>query len=231
MSMFSESSLFSVVPLLVFWLSICGGLVAAWYFRLGYMPHLHRVRTELLSVLAGVMVLELGLCCTGILDPFMAPALLLLNAWGPLDAVLRYPFVYELDSLFAVKQLLLLCAKLALFPFGFVDLLAYFYILVALWSLDFVVLPFVYIVSLPFECTPAEQRGLAKLSGASDTDVAVRLARAVASPGNRTACMRVLRKTRATLSSRKAASPLPVWSPGAGHRRRFAAYDVLSALF
>jgi hypothetical protein len=141
---------------------------------------------------------------------WMAPALALANAWGPLDAVLRYPVVHDMDSIFAMKQLMLLCGKLALFPFGFADLLGSLRTLALLWSLDFVVLPLMYLVALPLERSATEQRRLA--SGVNDVDLVFRLARAVASPPNRHACLAMFeQRAKAVLSPRRKATQLPLW--------------------
>lgn len=206
-------------------LALCGlayaGALWRWSSFLGRRPGLARVRGALLAVLAAATLAELGMCAAGHLQPWMAALILLINAWGPLDAVLRYPAVHDVDTFFTVKQVLLLCVKLVSFPFGFAELLDSLHLLVALSLLNFVALPVLYLVALPLDQSPEEQQRAAK--GVPDVDLAVRLALLAAERRN-WACSGGYRLCE-TLSPRKR-TPLPLWQADAAARcRRPAARD------
>lgn len=150
------------------------GVLGSWTAYLAAQPAPAQVRATMLGVVFAWTVCELALCRTGCLRPWMGPLVLLMNCWGPVDAALRYPAVHDIDSLFAVKQLTLLCGKLASLPFGFVNLLDNLYLLASVSCVNFCVLPVLYVIALPFDQKPEDQRRIAK--GVVDDDIAIRFA-------------------------------------------------------
>ena len=44
------------------------------------------------------------------------------NVWGLLDAAMRYPVVYDLDTFFTLKQVVLVASKTVAYALGFVKI-------------------------------------------------------------------------------------------------------------
>lgn len=173
-------------------------------------------RKALLATLAVTTSIELSFCCAGYLHFWMVPLVLIANAWGPLDAVLRYPIVHDIDTFFTVKQVVILCVKLVSFPFGLADLLANLRLLLGLSLVNFAMLPILYLVALPLDLHPEVQRQAAV--GVIDVDLAVRLAHLASDPRRRSACLKMLRK--ATSSPTKSRQ-LPLWGTMADSRGKY----------
>mmetsp|Transcript_75959 Transcript_75959/g.154106 ORF Transcript_75959/g.154106 Transcript_75959/m.154106 type:complete len:269 (+) Transcript_75959:81-887(+) len=168
---------------------VCAGAsLVAWTAYLWKRPDLARVRAGLLLVLLGTTFLEATLCFTGRFSAWAFPILLFLDAWGPLDAVLRFPAVHDIDTLFGLKQAVLLCGKLVLLPFAFRDLLGSLCLLLELTVINFAVLPLMYLLALPLDRSPEEQRRAAK--GVEDMDLLLRIGRLASDPRRRSALLR-----------------------------------------
>mmetsp|Transcript_1109 Transcript_1109/g.2294 ORF Transcript_1109/g.2294 Transcript_1109/m.2294 type:complete len:219 (-) Transcript_1109:25-681(-) len=177
----------------------------AWSSYLARRPPPNVARRVMLGALGAATAAELLLCWVGHLCWWMVPVILLANAWGPLDAVLRYPVVHDIDTVFTVKQVLILCAKLVSFAFGLDDLLSSIELLALLSAVNFVAMPILYLVALPLDRSPEEQLQASK--GVDDVDVAVRLARLAADPRRRE-CLRTLGQAAATRRRNRSQLPL-----------------------
>eukprot|EP00928_Gymnodinium_smaydae_P024438 TRINITY_DN19772_c0_g1_i1.p1 TRINITY_DN19772_c0_g1~~TRINITY_DN19772_c0_g1_i1.p1 ORF type:complete len:249 (+),score=40.60 TRINITY_DN19772_c0_g1_i1:98-844(+) len=194
------------------WTMVCGVVIWRWACFVGGRPVTERLRSALCAALAAATAVEVSLCLLGFLRWWMVLVFLVLNAWGPLDAVLRYPVMHDVDTFFAMKQLLLLCAKLVSLSFGFVDLLSSMPLLLALSMLDFFVLPALYLMALPLDQSPEEQRRAAR--NVLDVDILLRAARAARDPSRRDLWLRRLR--RCALDAHSVIVPaklrgLPLW--------------------
>eukprot|EP00929_Paragymnodinium_shiwhaense_P101204 TRINITY_DN64107_c0_g1_i1.p1 TRINITY_DN64107_c0_g1~~TRINITY_DN64107_c0_g1_i1.p1 ORF type:complete len:266 (-),score=32.19 TRINITY_DN64107_c0_g1_i1:63-860(-) len=157
------------------WIVVCIIIVWRWLSYLGAKPEPSRGRAGLKVALLLATTAELILCCTGHLHWWMIFVIVFVNGWGPLDAVLRYPHVHDVDTLFTVKQMLLLCIKLGSLAFGLSDLLAQLALLVGLGILNFVLMPAIYVTALPLDARPQEYQKLCK--GVPNIDVAVKMSR------------------------------------------------------
>lgn len=132
------------------------------------------VRAVMVFLLSGATAVELSLSLFG-LTPFWVTLLtVFVNTWGGLDAILRYPMVHDSESLFAMKQLLLVALKTAAYiacmilsvldgRSGFVPFLAV--LLLDVWGL-----PLLYLMAIP--CDPFQQ---VVTDDAGDVDLAVRV--------------------------------------------------------
>jgi hypothetical protein len=77
-----------------------------------------RVRAFLFSILAISTAFDTGLYCRGVTYSSVLCMSLLANAWGGVDAVLRFPAVHKLESFFGLKQIGLLLAKTLAYIIG-----------------------------------------------------------------------------------------------------------------
>merc|ERR1712032_450729 len=120
----------------------------------------------------------------------MLAVIALVNVWGLLDATLRYPVVYDFSSLFSIKQILLLAAKMFFYALSFRSIT-----LSRMWFFDMVllnivVLPLAYLLALPFDL----EDSFAPLGNSDyDVDVAVRIFRFVARPRRWRECAKACR--------------------------------------
>jgi hypothetical protein len=115
--------------------------------------HTH-IRRALLRALAVCTLIEAWLWLSGDLETWSFGLIFLVNCWGTLDAVLRFPVLHSFSSMFVWKQLALVMLKVMCYVCGFhdaVDRLALF--VIALLGLVFT-LPLLYITALPLGDTP-----------------------------------------------------------------------------
>jgi len=110
--------------------------------------HTH-IRRALLRALAVCTLIEAWLWLSGDLETWSFGLIFVVNCWGTLDAVLRFPVIHNFSSMFVCKQLALVMLKVLCYVCGFhdaVDRLALF--VIALLGLVFT-LPLLYITALP----------------------------------------------------------------------------------
>jgi len=94
-------------------------------------------------------LIEAWLWLSGDLETWSFALIFVVNCWGTLDAVLRFPVMHSFSSMFVWKQLTLVMLKVMCYVCGFhdaVDRLALF--VIALLGLVFT-LPLLYITALP----------------------------------------------------------------------------------
>lgn len=107
--------------------------------------------------------------------------LVLTDVWGWLDAVLRYPVVHDIDSLFALKHSLLLVAKLVWLTLAFIASQPHPHLLKFVFDiLACIIVPTIYCLLLPVDESPADYRFI--VHGVVDEDIATRLVRVVTNP-------------------------------------------------
>jgi hypothetical protein len=108
---------------------------------------------------------------------WMGYILLFTNVWGQLDAVLRFPLLHDIDSLFLVKNSLVLIVKVLWFTCAFVQSdvkYPLWYLVFFLWQL---VLYVVYVVLLPLDDSDLDQRLAVAGVGVEDVDICILLVR------------------------------------------------------
>lgn len=140
-----------------------------------------QIRAAMFSMLAVAVTAEL-LISHSIMRRWVVGVVLFTNVWGGLDALLRYPSVYDLDSFFSVKQLGLLLAKSFSYAIGIIHFklhVAVSLIVLLLISWGLVV---VYLMALPPD---AAAGGCAD----DDADLLVRLWRLAVSSDERRQCL------------------------------------------
>lgn len=192
-------------------LATVGGLWA-WCGYVGSRPSPACTRRAMIAILGVVTFVETVLCFAGYLHWWMVPVILAINTWGPLDAVLRFPVLHDIDTLFTVKQVSLLCGKVVAFSFGIAALLDSIQLLCILFCINFIILPLIYLVACPLEHSIEEQRRLAK--GVADVDIALKFARAMSDPRKRRNTFRWALSSVVFLFNAQA-PVLPMWKSAA----------------
>lgn len=141
---------FEIVGYFLFAAMFLAGPCLAWpeFVEHEAVCHTH-IRKALLRALAVCTLIEAWLWLSGDLETWSFSLIFLVNCWGTLDAVLRFPVMHSFSSIFVWKQLALVMLKVMCYVCGFhdaVDRLALF--VIALLGLVFT-LPLLYITALP----------------------------------------------------------------------------------
>lgn len=211
----------SLLVMIAVTLVLLGVLVWSWGAFLDFYEHdPGRVRAVMFLVLVLTMSTELGLAAHGIIYPWVAWVSIVVNLWGGLDAILRYPAAHDLESFFALKQIVLLVTKTIVYAFGFQVFrqnITYFLLVLAfnIWAL-----PLLYFMALPLD--PAEQ---VVQDDEYDVDLTVRMWQLAVCSSERRRCLASCRTwlnrrlVGAAESSRLACFAICVASPQ--HRRSF----------
>lgn len=114
-----------------------------------------RVRAVMSIILTITTMSEFCLAAYGAVTPKAFVLALLVNLWGGMDAVLRFPASKDLESWFSAKQFALLILKTVGFGYGFVSLRQNMGIFIAILLLNIWGLPVFYLMALPLD--PREQ--------------------------------------------------------------------------
>eukprot|EP00927_Polykrikos_kofoidii_P037588 TRINITY_DN31761_c0_g1_i1.p1 TRINITY_DN31761_c0_g1~~TRINITY_DN31761_c0_g1_i1.p1 ORF type:complete len:297 (+),score=23.29 TRINITY_DN31761_c0_g1_i1:48-938(+) len=195
---------------------VCGSCVG-WCLYLDNHPEFSRIRNIMHSLLVVATLFELALCGVGKFKWWMPGVLAVTNVWGLADAVMRYPVVHDIDSLFTFKQLLLLCGKIIACAFGFHDFNRSSHWFFALILVNVVCLPLLYFLALPLD--DSEQENAAAAEDIVDTDLLLRLANVLLNGEERRRCIWACRRrvragtAQLALSSPTAAKLLCVVDP------------------
>lgn len=147
-----------------------------------------QIRGLMFPIIIVIIVLELVICHS-IMQRWVIGMVMLCDLWGSVDAILRYPSVYDFNSFFSLKQVVLLIAKTCSYAFGITNFnlpIAICLILVLLFTW---LLPMMYLVALPFD----EEDQLVK-SDARDVDLLVHLWRLAVSSSKRRQCLAICAK-------------------------------------
>jgi len=143
-----------------------------------------RVRAAMFIILSLATVAELALCASGVTHSVVAWVSVIVNVWGGMDALLRFPAAHSLESFFSLKQFFLLVVKTFAYAFGMVTFrknLATFLavLLINIWGM-----PVLYSMALPMD--PAEQ---VVKDDSYDVDLAVRVWQLASCSYERRQCM------------------------------------------
>jgi len=184
----SKSSWISLsIVFLILAVVLSAGGIWAWCLYLERRPSPEPVRNILLGVLAMATVAEYSLIYLDLLHWWMAIVLFICNFWGFLDALLRFPVLHDFDTAFSVKQVVLLCAKMASLALGFTSFRDYQVWFFFALGFNVVTLPLLYLLALPIDEGEQEQRLFS--SGVVDVDIAWRLCELVGNRQKQRECM------------------------------------------
>jgi len=170
-------------------------IVFVWAFWLErWHPYPEKVRRFLLLAVLLLTLLETWFIWSRRLRAWMWLPILLVNGWGYLDAVLRFPVVHDIESLFTVKNLLLLAFKVAMLAFGFrrLDRVTSACCMLGLVIMNLLGMPALYLIALPMDDTLLEQRIAAH--DVNDVDLAQSLFRFMTSSKQRQESMSHVKK-------------------------------------
>lgn len=135
---------------------LLGCLVWAWGLFLDSYEHdPGRVRAAMFGGIAVIMSTELGLASSGATCGWVACVSLVVNIWGGVDALLRYPASHDLDSFFSMKQFTLLLVKALAYTFGMASMTENIGKFLAVILVNTLGSPIMYLMALPMD--PAEQ--------------------------------------------------------------------------
>jgi len=160
--------------------------VIVWLWGAYLEEHEHdpgRVRAVMFIILACVTAMEMSLAAYGLVKPRTVTISLVVNLWGGMDALLRFPAAHDLESWFSVKQILLLSAKTMGYAWGFVSFRADLGKFIALLLLNIWGMPVLYLMALPLD--PLEQVA----DDEYNVDVAVRVLQLVTNSLERRRCI------------------------------------------
>merc|ERR1719410_1792875 len=148
---------------------------------------------------------------------------MVVNIWGALDALLRYPAAHDSESLFAMKQMVLVAAK----TIGYVTSLIVgvlagrhsdFIVFLAVLLLDVWGLPLMYLMSMPID--PAEQ---VVRDDDHDVDLAVRVWQLAMCASERHRCLATCKgwwyRSLTAASERSQIARIAVCATSPAHRR------------
>jgi hypothetical protein len=119
-------------------------------------------------------------------------AVVLFNAWSGLDGLLRFPAVHDVDSLFALKQGLMLVVRIGIYMVAFWWLVDNRVFLLATFLQTLVALPLMYILALPLDESLEKQAEAA--DSVVDDDILVRVWHFFKDPEERRDCLHVCRR-------------------------------------
>lgn len=149
-------------------------------------------------LLALFTLFESCFCYSGLVNGKAFLVLVLCNAWGMLDAVLRFPAVHDIDTFFSMKQLVLLVVKTLCYSLGFREIsksVGWFLMSVFgnVWAV-----PLLYLMALPIGDSSAQCADL----GERDVDILLKMYRFCTNPSKRRQCRHSCqyRKHRAIVS-------------------------------
>mmetsp|Transcript_75162 Transcript_75162/g.148740 ORF Transcript_75162/g.148740 Transcript_75162/m.148740 type:complete len:204 (-) Transcript_75162:71-682(-) len=159
-------------------------------------------RAGLLAVWVVVTGLEFSCWWTQITRWWWAIVIIVHSIWGWLDAILRFPKLHDLESLFALKHICLILIKMPLLAFAMKNLQKHVLQFIGLLFMN-MVLPVIYLIMLPLDDDPIHQRMYSH--GVVNEDIAIRICRFFANPASN--WFRCKRKAEATLLGLVSRSP------------------------
>eukprot|EP00930_Biecheleria_cincta_P032995 TRINITY_DN22855_c0_g1_i1.p1 TRINITY_DN22855_c0_g1~~TRINITY_DN22855_c0_g1_i1.p1 ORF type:complete len:227 (-),score=27.73 TRINITY_DN22855_c0_g1_i1:227-907(-) len=110
-----------------------------------------RVRAVMFIGLSVLTLSELSLAASGAATWEAFALSLLVNLWGGMDAVLRFPASHDLESWFSAKQFVLLIVKTVGYAFGLVSFRQNVSRFIAILLLNIWGLPVLYLMALPLD--------------------------------------------------------------------------------
>jgi len=178
---------------LVILCAIAGGFGILWGWTVFLETATPRqVRVSLYCTVALCTVVETGMWYAGMIKDWVLALVWLNNIWGLLDAALRFPIVYDVDTFFTLKQAVLVALKTVGYALGFIKLgkrtgWFLFALFVCVWTI-----PLLYLMALPIGDSVLQN---AKTDSV-DADITVRLYRLLMHPAERKEAMLRIRHYR-----------------------------------
>jgi len=143
-----------------------------------------RVRAAMFAILAVASIVETSLSLCSVTHWWVAVVALVVNVWGGVDALLRYPAAHQIESFFVLKQFALLVVKTFTFAVGMVHFKDSVVVMVAALPGHIWGLPLLYLMALPMD--PAEQ---VVKDDAYNVDLAVRVWKIAVCSSERRECI------------------------------------------
>lgn len=212
---------FSVLAMVILMFLALGLIIWSWGCFLDKYEHdPGRVRATMFLVLVLSTCVDLGLASWGVTFSWVASVSLLVNCWGGLDALLRYPAAHDLESFFCVKQFFLLSLKTLVYVIGIVSFRQHISIFLAVLLVNIWGMPVLYLMALPMD--PAEQ---VIKDDTYDVDLAVRVWYLAVCKAERSLCIQTCRgwwyKRLAAASECSSLARLAICAASPEHRRIF----------
>mmetsp|Transcript_7050 Transcript_7050/g.15173 ORF Transcript_7050/g.15173 Transcript_7050/m.15173 type:complete len:215 (-) Transcript_7050:24-668(-) len=156
---------------IVFALVALGIAAAVWSHYIDiHINDLRAVRAAMVLILLLAFTIELVSTALGTTSWWWPALCFIVDFWGGLDAILRFPAQHQGSSLCSVKQLTLQMAKAVGLPFSFRNFRPNVCIFVIAFILDVIALPLLYVMAVPLD--PAKQ---VALDEGGDVDLVVRV--------------------------------------------------------
>lgn len=143
-----------------------------------------RVRNGLHVIHTVQNVIEVSIWLSGAVKGWVILLIIVANAWGMMDALLRFPIIHDIDSLFGIKQIALIAAKLIGYAMGFRNVgqhIGWFILTILTCVLS---MPILWLTALPFGDVSVYAK-----TDAVDEDLAFRLWKAWKDPVERAAAL------------------------------------------
>merc|ERR1719230_921074 len=143
---------FSLLGAIVLGFLILGLIIWLWGSFLDVHEHNPaRVRSAMMSILAVTTVCEMMFAFQDLTTIWVAVVALVVNVWGGLDALLRFPAAHDVEDFFTVKQFLLVVTKTFSYAFGINGFRQHigtflFILMIMIWGL-----PVLYLMALPLD--------------------------------------------------------------------------------
>mmetsp|Transcript_45033 Transcript_45033/g.106975 ORF Transcript_45033/g.106975 Transcript_45033/m.106975 type:complete len:226 (-) Transcript_45033:110-787(-) len=140
-----------------------------------------KIRRALQASLLLQVAAELSVWSSGQLWSWMLFVIVFTNFWGMFDAFLRYPIVHDIDSLFGLKQVLLITARVCCYALGFKSIAHNAGWFVLLLLVCIFSLPILWLTALPI----GDHSSYHMKHDVVDVDIAVRIWSCACSPTER----------------------------------------------
>lgn len=218
----SDVFTFGLFGMIVLAFALLGVIVWAWGAFLDVHEHNPgRVRAVMVVILGVATICELGFTFCALTYPWVAVVSLLVNLWGGLDALLRFPAAHDIESFFAVKQFLLLLCKTFGYAFGINNFRMHvgkflLVLLINIWGL-----PVLYLMALPLD--PAEQ---VAADDRDDVDLIMRMWHIAIYKDERQRCMKTCRswwhRRLFAISEKSPIAKIAICASSPAYRKKFS---------
>lgn len=180
-----------------------------------------KIRSTMLLILSVVSLCDISFSFFELTYNWVAVVALSINLWGSFDALLRFPAAHDLESFFAVKQIVLHLMKGFAYAFGIIGLGTHISEFVLILVLNIWALPVLYLMALPLN--PAEQVADKE---SDDVDLVVRVWELSTCHTERQRCLKTCRtwfhKRLFDVSERSRMAKMAICAASPSYRRVFS---------
>jgi len=145
-----------------------------WCLYLDSKPLTRTTRRCMLLTLFCAAVIDSGACAHRYFNWWLLPVSIIVNLWGPFDAIKRFPIVHGFETFFPWKQLMLLVVKCIAYLVSFSSNAPSQMVLLAVMVLNLMVLPLMYVFALPMDFDLRGEQAIAARE-VVDVDVALQV--------------------------------------------------------